>query len=112
MNRYATDPDISSLLKNIDVYVIPMVNPDGAMFDIDGRRYRWWRKNRRNNSDNSFGVDLNRNYGFGWGTELSFRLLQIFTRAHQHFQSQKHKVLEIFFLSHRNITVALSLHTF
>jgi hypothetical protein len=26
-----------------------------------------WRKNRRNNGNGSFGVDLNRNYGYKWG---------------------------------------------
>jgi hypothetical protein len=26
-----------------------------------------WRKNRRTNSDGSYGVDLNRNYGYKWG---------------------------------------------
>jgi hypothetical protein len=29
--------------------------------------YRYWRKNRRDNGDGSYGVDLNRNYGFKWG---------------------------------------------
>ena len=28
---------------------------------------RYWRKNRRVNSDGSFGVDPNRNYGYEWG---------------------------------------------
>ena len=26
-----------------------------------------WRKNRRNNGDGTYGVDLNRNFGFAWG---------------------------------------------
>jgi hypothetical protein len=30
-----------------------------------------WRKNRRNNGDGSWGVDLNRNYGYQWGYDNS-----------------------------------------
>lgn len=30
-----------------------------------------WRKNRRRNTDNSYGVDLNRNYPAGWGWACS-----------------------------------------
>jgi hypothetical protein len=32
-----------------------------------------WRKNRRNNGDGTFGVDLNRNYSFQWGGPGSSR---------------------------------------
>ena len=44
---------------------MPLVNPDGLEYSI--RFYRYWRKNRRFNADGSFGVDLNRNYGYSWG---------------------------------------------
>jgi carboxypeptidase T len=46
--------------------VMPMVNPDGHEFCRTADRL--WRKNRRRNSDGSFGVDPNRNYGYMWGT--------------------------------------------
>ncbi|HXW52944.1 MAG TPA: M14 family zinc carboxypeptidase, partial [Myxococcota bacterium] len=68
LNSSLTDPGIQQLLKQIEIYIIPMVNPDGVIHDITGKRYKYWRKNRRTNSDGSVGVDLNRNYGFGWGT--------------------------------------------
>ena len=44
---------------------IPVVNPDGLAFSwgVD----RFWRKNRRDNNDSSFGVDLNRNFDANWG---------------------------------------------
>jgi len=67
--QYATNPDIKRLLDTREVYIAPMVNPDGHVFDYrNGIRGAMWRKNRRNNGDGSFGVDLNRNYGWGWGT--------------------------------------------
>ena len=42
-----------------------MVNPDGHQYSVTSQRL--WRKNRRNNGDGTFGVDLNRNYGHQWG---------------------------------------------
>ena len=48
---------------------MPCVNPDGYVYNElnnpDGGGL--WRKNRRANDDGTFGVDLNRNYGFKWG---------------------------------------------
>jgi carboxypeptidase T len=65
---YQKDPKIRKLLNTRVVYIVPMLNPDGQVYDLAGKRYRWWRKNRRNNGDGTFGVDLNRNYGYKWGT--------------------------------------------
>ncbi len=60
-------PEIASLLAKRDVYFIPMVNPDGAEYDIATGQYRMHRKNVRANDGGSVGVDLNRNYGYHWG---------------------------------------------
>lgn len=67
--------DVKGLLTTRDVYFIPLVNPDGAEHDhadcrpdADSCRYKWHRKNMRDNGDGSRGVDLNRNYGFKWNT--------------------------------------------
>ncbi|MBI5201991.1 MAG: zinc carboxypeptidase [Elusimicrobia bacterium] len=67
--------DVKKLLDSRDVYFVPLVNPDGAEYDHAGCRsdaarcsYKWHRKNMRENSDGSRGVDLNRNYGFHWNT--------------------------------------------
>ena len=59
------DPAITEILDTQRVVVVPVVNPDGY-------RYTWttdrlWRKNRRDNGDGSFGVDLNRNFAVGFG---------------------------------------------
>jgi hypothetical protein len=53
-------------LSNTSYWFVPIVNPDGLNFVFNGNN--WWRKNRRSNRDGSFGVDLNRNYHFEWGT--------------------------------------------
>lgn len=53
----------------LELYVTPVVNPDGyhtVMTDDS-----WWRKNRRVNANGSRGVDLNRNYPYAWGANDS-----------------------------------------
>ncbi|XP_053401683.1 carboxypeptidase B-like [Mercenaria mercenaria] len=58
------DSNIYSLLSHFDVYLVPVVNPDGYEYTKD---VRLWRKNRNTNSGSScVGVDLNRNFPFQW----------------------------------------------
>jgi murein tripeptide amidase MpaA len=67
LENYASDSEIRSLLNQSEVWIIPLVNPDGLVYSI--YTYRYWRKNRRNNGDGSYGVDPNRNYGYKWGCD-------------------------------------------
>ena len=60
-----TDPRVSAVLDASEVFVFPVMNPDG--YEHSWTTNRLWRKNRRLNSGGSYGVDLNRNWGFGWG---------------------------------------------
>lgn len=63
--HYVTDPQVRSLVDSSQVWIVPLLNPDGLEYTI--HFYRYWRKNRRNNRDGTYGVDLNRNYDFKWG---------------------------------------------
>lgn len=66
--NYATDPRISDLLNNREVFIIPCMNPDGWEYNrLNGGAGSGWRKNRRNNGGGVYGVDLNRNWGIDWG---------------------------------------------
>jgi carboxypeptidase T len=113
LGRVHTDAAITELLSTIEIYIIPIVNPDGAIHDISGRGYKWWRKNRRQNRDGTFGVDLNRNYGFGWGTggSSSTPSSDIY-KGTAPFSEPETQAIRDFFLAHRNVTIALSFHTF
>jgi len=62
----ADDPQIAAWLSSAEIWVAPMVNPDGHEHSRVAQRL--WRKNRRPNRDGSIGVDPNRNYGYMWGT--------------------------------------------
>ena len=67
---YGADPVLTAIVDGRVIWVVPIVNPDGHVYveqHSGGQSDGWWRKNRRLNSDGSFGVDLNRNYGYRWG---------------------------------------------
>jgi carboxypeptidase T len=65
VDNATTDP-VQEWLSQGEIWVAPMVNPDGH--EYSRTEDRLWRKNRRRNHDGSFGVDPNRNYGYMWGT--------------------------------------------
>jgi carboxypeptidase T len=59
---------VTRLLNSTVVYVLPVLNPDGAVFDFSGGSFHKWRKNRQPIPDSTeIGVDLNRNFRFMWG---------------------------------------------
>jgi len=60
------DAEIKKYIETLDIYIIPLFNPDGAEYDVATGKYRWQRKNMRVNADKSIGVDLNRNYDATW----------------------------------------------
>ena len=62
----ANQAPVRDWLQRGEIWVAPMVNPDGH--EYSRTQNRLWRKNRRQNPDGSIGVDPNRNYGYMWGT--------------------------------------------
>ncbi|MED3560983.1 M14 family metallopeptidase [Bacillus xiapuensis] len=72
LRNYAHDGETKKLVDNLDIFLIPTVNPDGANYSFYD--YNMQRKNMTNycgpdKSDpgnrNSWGVDLNRNHSVG-----------------------------------------------
>ncbi|MCC7295787.1 MAG: zinc carboxypeptidase [Acidobacteria bacterium] len=67
LEQYASDPAVRRLVDEAEIWIVPMVNPDGHDYSV--RVYRYWRKNRRAGEGGLFGVDLNRKYGKAWGCD-------------------------------------------
>jgi len=65
VENYDTNSQIKDLVDECEIWIVPLLNPDGLEYSI--HFYRYWRKNRRDNGNDSFGVDLNRNYSYNWG---------------------------------------------
>jgi hypothetical protein len=60
VREYGPDPRITSLLDQTRFVITPVLNADGYVYAWTTERF--WRKNRRNNGNGTFGVDLNRNF--------------------------------------------------
>lgn len=69
LDNYSTNAEVSHLVNNREIFIVPVVNPDGYVYNqtTNPNGGGQWRKNRKNNGGNCFGVDLNRNYSYGWG---------------------------------------------
>jgi len=69
LDEYESNETINWLVNNREIFVLPMTNPDGYVFDGDGvlEEKRYWRKNRNDSTPtDSVGVDLNRNWDHLW----------------------------------------------
>jgi carboxypeptidase T len=90
VTNYDSDELVRSIVNNQEIWIVPMLNPDGHVYS---QNVRCWRKNRRNNGarfsetttcvassninvslgsvNSDWGVDVNRNYGGPkWGEEI------------------------------------------
>ena len=70
---YSQNLESQFIINNRELWFIPVVNPDGYLYNesIEPNGGGMHRKNRRDTGcDNgtSKGVDLNRNFSYGWGT--------------------------------------------
>lgn len=62
LENYDSNPEIQSIINNTELYFVPVVNPDGYLYNekTDPNGGGFWRKNRFN----GHGVDNNRNYDY------------------------------------------------
>ncbi|XP_071383660.1 carboxypeptidase B isoform X1 [Centroberyx affinis] len=67
LSTYGSDSQMTSLLDQMDVFVLPVFNIDG--YDYTHKSNRMWRKTRSRKSGSScIGADPNRNFNAGWCT--------------------------------------------
>ncbi|MBI4368775.1 MAG: zinc carboxypeptidase [Elusimicrobia bacterium] len=109
--------ELGTLLENREVFIVPMVNPDGVEFDIEyhkrNGRYQMQRKNRAQNPDGSRGVDLNRNHDFGWGGKgASPRPSDETYMGPAPFSEPETQAVRDFIEAHPNIRTLLTFHSY
>jgi carboxypeptidase T len=113
--------EVQDAINNTQIYVLPMVNPDGVEAGT--------RKNRVPNHGSfgfqtevtSLGVDLNRNYGYRWFLFFLLPLLYFRStsyldrsdsyRGKQPFSENETQAIRQFVDTH-NITISISYHTY
>ncbi|XP_038059939.1 carboxypeptidase B-like [Patiria miniata] len=65
LEGYGSDSSITTLLDQVDWYILPMFNPDGYVYTWTGDRM--WRKTRKPNAMSAcVGTDPNRNWDHQW----------------------------------------------
>ncbi len=111
IENYDADPCVRALVDNVDIYLMPCVNPDGYAYSWSTDRL--WRKNRRLNDGGSYGVDLNRNWGYMWGYAGSSSAPASMTyRGTDPFSEPESSAVSQFIAVHPNMRAFVDYHSF
>ncbi len=107
IDNYKVNPRLLNALTRNTLYMVPCLNPDG--FEYSRNHFSFWRKNRRDNGDGTFGVDLNRNFSvrFRKGNDTSSNIYS----GPEAFSEPETRAIKEFADSHKNITIALDYHS-
>ena len=110
LDLYGTDQKIKQLVDSREIWIVPLVNPDGLEYS---RTYdRNWRKNCRDNGDGTSGVDPNRNFGYNWGlTGSSGDPLSITYRGVAPFSEPETQAIRDFVATHE-FYASISYHSY
>ena len=106
--RYGKDASVTRLLDEREVWIIPMLNPDGRIRVEQGDDF--WRKNARPNSDGSFGVDLNRNCDNHWNEGEARPNEEVYRGTAPHSEPETLALTK--FLAEKKFTLAVDTHSF
>lgn len=117
--NYQKDKTIAGLLKNTELWIVPMMNPDGVAYDLSGAVTPFsWRKNRRPTGPQTYGVDLNRNWESDRHVPVPEGLLKQLTDRESSiyagdtpFSEAEIRAVRDFLLSHPNIKVFVDYHS-
>jgi hypothetical protein len=114
LQHYATDAALQADMNNLQIWIVPIVNPDGVAYTWAPGGDRYWRKNRRNNGDGSRGVDLNRNYGYQWGLDSgsSPNTWDDTYRGPSAFSEPETQAIRDFVQSRSNLKTLVSYHSY
>ena len=107
IENHEVNPHLIDTLTRNTIYLVPCLNPDG--FEYSRTHFSFWRKNRRDNKDGTFGVDLNRNFGVRFKASNDTSLNTYGGPAA--FSEPETAAIRDFVLAHKNITVALDYHS-
>ncbi len=107
LENHLSNPSIQQTLTNNTLYIVPCLNPDG--FEYSRTHFSFWRKNRRDNGDGTFGVDLNRNFSVGYQKSKDTSS-NVHSGPHP-FSEPETTAMKNFVDNHKNITIALDYHS-
>ena len=116
LENYEHDLVVRHLIDHREIYFLPCLNPDGYEYNrqTDPNGGGMWRKNRRDNGNNIFGVDLNRNWDLAfhwdekgsssWPSSETYRGDSAFSEPETYYLAQ--------FIKSKNIKTHINYHTY
>ncbi|NOZ90488.1 MAG: peptidase [Epsilonproteobacteria bacterium] len=107
LKNYKNNPEILKTITYNTLYLVPCLNPDG--FEYSRTHFSFWRKNRRDNGDGTYGVDLNRNFSIGF--RKSKNTSSNVYGGPKPFSEPETRAIKEFVDTHPNITIALDYHS-
>ena len=111
---YARNAGLRALLDSRELWIVPLLNPDGHVYQSVVQRRPGWRKNRRIVDFDTIGVDLNRNYSYRWGHDeegsSSAPLDENYRGAAPFSEPEADALRQL--VERQDFTVALSYHSF
>ncbi len=107
LENHQSDPKVTAALTKNTLYLVPCLNPDG--FEYSRTHFSFWRKNRRDNKNGTYGVDLNRNFSEGY-TKVSDTNSNVYSGP-EPFSEPETRAIKEFVDTHDNITIALDYHS-
>lgn len=107
LDNYPSNPEVVEALTRNTLYIVPCLNPDG--FEYSRNHFSFWRKNRRDNGDGTFGVDLNRNFGINF--RQSTNTQSNIYGGPAAFSEPETQAIKQFVELHDNIKIALDYHS-
>ncbi|MFI5252083.1 MAG: M14 family zinc carboxypeptidase [Bacteroidota bacterium] len=120
LDNYGIDPEATYLVNTRQIWFMPVFNPDGYVYNESTAPQGggMWRKNRRNNGDGNYGVDLNRNYGnlamwdspYGGSDPYPYTNSDVYRGLNPFSEPETQGIAS--FLAVHNIKTCLNYHTF
>jgi len=114
IDELVNNPKYFKLLKKIDFYIAPMLNPDG--YEYSRIKDRMWRRTRSSgkHSGPCIGVDLNRNFPYHWnesGTSGDF-CSEIYSGPTPLSEPEGSKLADFLLKNNSTLSAYLTLHSY
>ncbi|XP_006910580.1 carboxypeptidase A4 isoform X2 [Pteropus alecto] len=112
VSDYGKDPAITSILEKMDIFLLPVANPDGYVYTHTQNRL--WRKTRSLNPGSScIGVDPNRNWNAGFSAKGASDnpCSEVYHGPHANSEVEVKSVVD-FIQEHGNFKCFIDLHSY
>ncbi|KAM9650948.1 carboxypeptidase A4 isoform 1-T1 [Trichechus inunguis] len=112
VSDYKKDPAVTSILEIMDIFLLPVANPDGYVYTQTKNRF--WRKTRsRNPGSKCIGVDPNRNWNSSFAGEGASDnpCSEVYHGPHANSEVEVKSVVD-FIQEHGNFKCFIDLHSY